>query len=65
MIARTAALLWSLAVAHATLELTPDNWQDATAGKRLFVKFLFRHSELVDTAASRLDLPQLGLVTVY
>ena len=32
-------LLLGLATAHATLELTSENWRDATAGKMLFVKF--------------------------
>lgn len=33
------ALLATLAVASA-LELTPDNWDEHTAGKTVFIKFL-------------------------
>jgi hypothetical protein len=36
---KTFALLALLAVASAT-ELTPDNWDDETGGKTVFVKFL-------------------------
>ena len=37
----TTSLLLTLAAgrAYATLELTPDNWREATAGRRVFVKF--------------------------
>lgn len=34
------ALLLSLAAVSNALELTPDNWDDAVAGKTVFIKFL-------------------------
>ena len=34
------AILVSLLAATNAIELTPDNWDDATAGKTIFVKFL-------------------------
>jgi len=34
-----ATLLSLLAVANA-IELTPDNWDEAVAGKTVFIKFL-------------------------
>jgi len=36
---RLVLLLAAAAVASA-LELTPDNWDEATAGKTVFIKFL-------------------------
>jgi len=34
------ALLFTLLAATNAIELTPDNWDDATAGKTILVKFL-------------------------
>lgn len=34
------ALLLSLVAVSNALELTPDNWDDAVAGKTVFIKFL-------------------------
>jgi hypothetical protein len=39
MFKSTAVLLATLALASAT-ELTPDNWDEHTAGKTVFIKFL-------------------------
>jgi len=36
----TAALLVAMAGAAAATELTPETWDDAVAGKTVFVKFL-------------------------
>jgi hypothetical protein len=36
---KTLALATTLALSNA-LELTPDNWDEETAGKTVFVKFL-------------------------
>jgi len=35
-----AALLLSLAAGSVAMELTKDDWDDKTAGKSVFVKFL-------------------------
>jgi hypothetical protein len=35
-----AAVLLALGVGSRAIELTPDTWDDATAGKSVFVKFL-------------------------
>ena len=34
------AFLFTLLAATNAVELTPDTWDDATAGKTIFVKFL-------------------------
>jgi len=34
------ALLFTLLAAANAIELTPDNWEDATTGKTILVKFL-------------------------
>jgi len=34
------ALLLSLVAGSAAMELTPDNWDSAVAGKTVFIKFL-------------------------
>jgi hypothetical protein len=39
MVKSSIALLGTLALASA-IELTPDNWDDETIGKSVFVKFL-------------------------
>jgi hypothetical protein len=36
----TGALLLALTIGGGAVELTPDTWDDATAGKTVFVKFL-------------------------
>jgi len=35
-----AAVLLALTAGASAIELTPDTWDDATAGKSVFVKFL-------------------------
>lgn len=37
---KIAAFFLSLFATAGAIELTPDNWDDATAGKTVFVKFL-------------------------
>ena len=39
-----AAILVALVGVRATPLLTPDNWQDEVAGKKLFVKFLAKYA---------------------
>jgi len=36
----TVLTLLALAASASAIELTPDNWDEATAGKTVFVKFL-------------------------
>ena len=36
----SAALALLAGAATATLELTPENWQDAAGSRKVFVKFL-------------------------
>jgi hypothetical protein len=33
-------LLAALAIVASAIELTPDNWDEKTAGKTVFIKFL-------------------------
>jgi len=40
VIMRVIAAFALLAVAANAFELTPDNWDSATAGKSVFIKFL-------------------------
>jgi hypothetical protein len=35
-----AVLLFGLLAGTSAIELTPDNWDDAVAGKTVFIKFL-------------------------
>jgi hypothetical protein len=35
-----AAVVSALTIGGSAVELTPDTWDDATAGKTVFVKFL-------------------------
>jgi hypothetical protein len=37
---RTAALLLATLATASAIELTPDNWDEKTAGKSVFIKFL-------------------------
>jgi len=37
---RTLLVLAAIVVAANALELTPDNWDSATSGKQVFIKFL-------------------------
>jgi hypothetical protein len=37
---RVSAMLLTLASVEATIELTPENWQEAVGSRKVFVKFL-------------------------
>jgi len=40
LITMKGAIFLGLIAAASAIELTPDNWDDAVAGKTVFIKFL-------------------------